>query len=128
MTKGSAAMEWTFGTVLWSMVVFFFWVAFLWMFISVFADIFRRDLSGWAKAGWIALIVLLPFLGVLIYMIARPRITAEDRRPVLERQETPDMVAGRSTADEIAKAALLHDEGKITADEFEQLKQQALSR
>jgi hypothetical protein len=121
-------MEWTFGTVLWSMVVFFFWVAFLWMFISVFADIFRRDLSGWAKAGWIALIVLLPFLGVLIYMIARPRMTAEDRRPVWERQETRGRVDGPSTADEIAKAALLHDEGKITADEFEQLKQQALSR
>jgi hypothetical protein len=121
-------MEWTFGTVLGSMLVFFFWFAFIWMFMSVFADILRRDLSGWAKAGWITLIVLLPFLGILIYLIATPRMTAEDRRPTVQRQETRRGVAGPSPADEIAKAALLHDEGKITANEFELLKQQALSQ
>jgi hypothetical protein len=121
-------MEWTFGQLLWSMLAFFFWFAFLWMFISVFADVLRRDLSGWAKAGWIVLIVVLPFLGTLIYLIATPRLTAEDRRPVVRRQEARGRAAGHSTADEIAKAALLHEEGKITADEFELLKQQALSR
>jgi len=73
-------MEWTFGNLLWSMLAFFFWFAFLWMFIAVFADIMRRDLSGWAKAGWISLIVVLPFLGTLIYLIATPRMTAEDHR------------------------------------------------
>jgi uncharacterized membrane protein YhaH (DUF805 family) len=57
---------------------FFFWFAFLWMFIAIFADIMRRDLSDWAKAGWISLIVVLPFLGTLIYLIATPRMTAED--------------------------------------------------
>ena len=122
-------MEWTFGNLLWSMLAFFFWFAFLWMFISIFADVLRRDLSGWAKAGWIALIVVLPFLGTLVYLIATPRMTAGDRRAVLRQQQVRDGVAGHSTAaDEIAKAALLHDEGKITADEFELLKQQALSR
>jgi hypothetical protein len=120
-------MEWTFGTVLWSMLVFFFWLAFLWIFISIFADILRRDLSGWAKAGWITLIVVLPFLGSLIYLIATPRTTAEDHRLKAQRQETRRGVAGGSPADEIAKAALLHDEGKITADEFELLKQRVLS-
>jgi Phospholipase_D-nuclease N-terminal len=120
-------MEWTFGNVLWSMLAFFFWFAVLWMFIGIFADIMRRDLSGWAKAAWITLIVLLPFLGILVYLIATPRSTAEDRRLRVERQEAPRGVAGRSAADEIAKAALLHDEGKITADEFELLKQQALA-
>jgi hypothetical protein len=121
-------MEWTFGTVLWSMLAFFLWFAVLWMFIGIFADILRRDLSGWAKAGWITLIVLLPFLGILIYLIATPRTTAEDRRLAEQRQETRRGVGGRSPPDETAKAALLHDEGKITANEFELLKQQALSQ
>jgi len=62
-------MHWTFGTFLWSTLVVFFWVAVIWMFIAIFADILRRDMSGWAKAGWIVLIVLLPFLGMLIYVI-----------------------------------------------------------
>jgi hypothetical protein len=67
------AAFWTFGTFLWGMVAFFFWFVFIWMFISAFADIFRRrDLSGWAKAGWIFLIAVLPLLGILIYVIARP--------------------------------------------------------
>jgi hypothetical protein len=65
--------EWTFGTLLWAMVAFFFWFIFIWMFITVFADVFRRpDLSGAAKAGWILLIVVLPLIGILIYMITRP--------------------------------------------------------
>ena len=73
------AYEWTFGSVLWAMVVFFFWFMLIWMFIGVFADIFRRnDLSGWAKAGWIFLICVMPFLGILIYMIARPKMTEQD--------------------------------------------------
>ena len=57
------------------MFVFFFWFMLIWMFIMVFADIFRRkDLSGGAKAGWVLLIFILPFFGILIYLIARPSI------------------------------------------------------
>jgi hypothetical protein len=64
---------WTFGTFLWGMVAFFFWFVLIWMFIAAFADIFRRrDLSGWAKAGWILVIAALPLIGILIYVIARP--------------------------------------------------------
>jgi uncharacterized membrane protein len=64
---------WTFGTFLWGMLAFFFWFAFIWMFIAAFADIFRRrDLSGLAKAGWILVIAILPLIGILIYVIARP--------------------------------------------------------
>ncbi len=75
--------DWTFGTVLWSSLVFFFWFTFIWMFIMVFADILRRhDLSGWGKAGWILLIAILPFLGVLVYLIARPSGTAWGRQPL----------------------------------------------
>jgi uncharacterized membrane protein YczE len=121
-------MEWTFGTVIWSMVVFFFWFLFIWMFISIFADIFRReDLSGWAKAGWIFLIVILPFLGILIYVIARPKMTAQDRRMMAEAEEVQRRVAGYSAADEIAKLGKLRDEGKITAEEYERLKERALA-
>ena len=57
------AYEWTFGSVLWAMV-FFFWFMLIWIFIGVFADLFRRnDLSGWGKAGWLLLIFIIPFLG-----------------------------------------------------------------
>jgi Phospholipase_D-nuclease N-terminal len=118
-------MDWTFGTFLWAMLVFFFWFTVIWVFVAVFADIFRQDMSGWAKAGWVILIVVLPFLGALIYLIARPK-TALDASPMVgaSRQERP---AGRSAADEIAKAADLREQGRITTDEFERLKQQALS-
>lgn len=118
-------MEWTFGTFLWSTLVFFFWIVCIWMFIVAFADILRRDMSGWAKAGWIILIVLAPFLGILIYLIARPTTVAA-YGPVIG-EPYRDGGAGRSAADQIAKAAQLHDQGRITAAEFEQLKQQALT-
>ena len=75
------ATEWSFGNVLWTMIVFFFWFMFIWMFIAIFADIFRRDdISGGAKAGWIILIVIVPFIGILIYVIARPKMTEQDRQ------------------------------------------------
>jgi uncharacterized membrane protein len=67
------AAEWNFGDVLLLTLFLFFWVAFIWMFIAVFADILsRHDLSGGAKALWIILIVFLPLLGILIYVITRP--------------------------------------------------------
>ena len=65
-------MDWSFGMFLGSMFIAFIWVAVIWMFIGIFADIIRRDMSGWTKAGWIMLIVCLPFFGVLIYLIANP--------------------------------------------------------
>jgi hypothetical protein len=109
------------------MIVFFFWFMFIWMFIGVFADIFRRnDLSGAGKAGWIFLIVILPFLGILIYMIARPKMTAQDQEMLDEMQERQRRVEGYSAADEIAKLAALRDAGKISAEEYEQLKAKAL--
>ncbi|HEU4528306.1 MAG TPA: SHOCT domain-containing protein [Actinomycetota bacterium] len=115
------------GEVLWAMLVFFFWFMFIWMFIGVFADIFRReDLSGWGKAGWILLIVVLPLLGILIYMIARPKMTEQDRRMMAEAQEAQRRMSGYSAADEIAKLATLRDEGQITAEEYERLKAQAV--
>jgi Phospholipase_D-nuclease N-terminal len=72
--------DYDFGDFLWTTIVFFFWFMLIWMFIMVFADIFRRrDLSGGAKAGWILLIFILPLFGILIYVIARPSVTDQDR-------------------------------------------------
>ena len=120
-------MDWSFGDFIWAMIVFFFWFMFIWMFIGVFADIFRReDLSGGAKAGWIILLVLVPFLGILIYMIARPKMTEQDKRMMTEAQEQQRRLQGYSSADEIAKLSKLRDEGKISAEEYEQLKSKAL--
>ena len=89
------ATEWNLGTVLWAMLVFFFWFMAIWIFITIFADIFRRrDLSGWAKAGWILLIFIVPFLGALIYLIARPKMTEQDKEDMERMQETQRRVAG----------------------------------
>jgi len=116
-----------FGEVLWTMLVFFFWFMAIWIFIMVFADIFRRnDLSGWAKAGWIFLIFIVPFLGAIIYLIARPKMTEQDKEMMERAQEAQRRVEGYSAADEIAKLSKLRDEGKITAEEYEEMKRKAM--
>ena len=121
------AYEWTFGSVLWAMIVFFFWFMLIWMFIGVFADIFRRnDLTGWGKAGWLLLIFIIPLLGILIYLIARPKMTEQDKEMMAAVQERERRATGYSAADEVAKLAKLRDEGKITAEEYETMKQQAM--
>ena len=115
-----------FGEVLWTMLVFFFWFMAIWIFIMVFADIFRRnDLSGWAKAGWIFLIFIVPFLGALIYVIARPKMTEQDKQIIEQAQEAQRRIEGYSAADEIAKLAALRDKGEISADEYNDLKRKA---
>jgi Phospholipase_D-nuclease N-terminal/Short C-terminal domain len=122
------ATDWSFGDVLWSMLVFFFWFMAIWVFIAVFADIFRRnDLSGWGKAGWILLIFIVPFLGALIYIIARPKMTEQDREIAAQIQEQQRRMEGYSAADEIAKLTKLRDAGEITPEQFEELKKRALA-
>jgi NADH:ubiquinone oxidoreductase subunit 6 (subunit J) len=115
-------MDWDFGDIILTMVAFFFWFTFVWMFIGAFADIIRRaDLSGWAKAGWIALVTILPLLGVLAYMISRPV-------PTTEAQATGYTTGTGSTrADEISKLVVLHDKGELTDEEFNRLKSGALA-
>jgi hypothetical protein len=73
------AAEWTFGSVLWTMIIFFFWTMAIWVFISLFGDILRRsDISGLAKAGWVLLLFVLPLIGALIYIGSRPKMTAQN--------------------------------------------------
>jgi hypothetical protein len=119
-----------FITTLW-IVGFFLWI---WCAIAVFADLFRSDMSGWAKAGWIVLIILLPLLGVLIYLIARGRKMAERAAKDAADQEqafrsyVQDATGGSgSAADDLAKLADLRDRGVITDAEFEQQKAKVLS-
>jgi hypothetical protein len=121
------ATEWNLGSVLWAMIAFFFWFMLIWMFIGVFADIFRRnDLSGGAKALWILFIFVLPLLGILIYMIGRPKMTEQDREMMAQAQEAQRRVEGYSSADEVAKLAKLRDAGEITAAEFEEQKKRVM--
>jgi len=110
------------------MLAFYLFFMVIWMFISVFADIFRRDnLSGWGKAGWILLIFILPFLGILIYVIVRPKNTEQDQRMMAEMQAQQARVQGGSTADDIAKAHSLLEKGAITQAEFDAIKAKALA-
>jgi type VI protein secretion system component VasK len=116
-----------FGDILWGMLVFFFWFMAIWIFITIFGDIFRRnDLSGGAKAGWILLLFVLPFLGALIYVVSRPKMTDQDKEMIEHAQEAQRRVEGYSAADEVAKLVKLRDDGKINAEEYEDLKRKAM--
>jgi hypothetical protein len=121
------ATEWNLGSVLWTMLALFFWTMAIWIFITLFADIFRRDdIGGWAKAGWILLLFVVPFLGALIYMIARPKMTEQDRRMMEETEEAQRRLSGYSPADEIEKLAALRDAGTISVEEYEEMKRRAM--
>jgi len=112
----------------WYMFIFYLWFMVLWMFIQVFADIFRREnLSGWGKAGWILVICVIPFLGILIYMGVRPKNTEQDQRMMAEAQATQARLVGGSAVDDIAKAQDLLDKGAITQAEFDAIKAKALA-
>ena len=113
---------------IWAMVVFFFWVMAIWIFISCFMDVFRRDdLGGGMKAVWIFVLFILPLLGCLIYMITRPKVTMTDVRALTAAEAANKAVSGVSTADELAKLAQLRDAGAITIPEYESLKAKLLA-
>jgi general stress protein CsbA len=124
------AADYPFMDVLWSMIIFFCWVAWIWILILCFSDLFRRHISGWAKAAWIVFLIILPFLGVLIYLIAEHQGMADRNIKQAQAQQQQfdqyvKSVAGGS-ADEIAKAKQLLDSGAITQAEFDALKAKAL--
>jgi hypothetical protein len=128
-------VSYPFLDVMWTMLVFFLWILWIWLLFTVFADIFRRnDLSGWGKAGWIVLTILLPFLGVFIYLITQNVGMTERNleRARAQRDQFDDYVrttagGGGGAAAEIDKAKQLLDSGAITQAEFEALKQKALA-
>jgi hypothetical protein len=74
-------MDWSFGDFMWTMFVLYFWVMLIWMFVSAFMDIFRReDLSGGGKAAWTVVLIILPLIGTLIYIASRPSGSHQDRQ------------------------------------------------
>jgi hypothetical protein len=124
---------------LWDVIVSIFWFMILftwiWLLISIFGDIFRdHELSGWGKALWILFLVVVPWLGALVYLIARGRSMNERALARAQRNEQAfgqyvRETAGTSTtstADELAKLADLRDRGTITAEEFERAKAKVL--
>ncbi len=122
--------------VFWTMMWFFLWVMWIFLLVRVVMDIFRsRDLGGWGKAGWTALVILLPFLGVFVYLIARGKKMGERDVAEAQTQERAFRAYVRDaaqqnggTADEISKLADLHDHGVISDAEFERGKEKILSR
>ena len=117
----------TFWDAIWTMVAFFFWFMLIWIFISIFADIFRRnDLSGGWKAIWIIVIFVIPFIGALIYIISRPKVTAQDVQLMTQADAAQKAAAGVSAADQIAKLNELKASGAITEPEYESLKKKAI--
>lgn len=114
--------------LLWTMIMFMFLVLWFSVVISVFLDNFRRnDHGGVAKAMWTFLIIFVPAIGVLAYMIARPRMTEQDQQLIMQAKERTRRIEGYSSTDEIAKAKALLDAGTIDEAEFAQLKQRALA-
>jgi hypothetical protein len=118
--------------VLWSMIIFFFWVIWIWIVITVLIDVFRRhDIGGFAKAAWVIFVVVLPWLGVLVYLIVehdgmRDRSTQEAQAQKQAFDSYVRDTAGGSAA-EIAQAKELLDSGTITQQEFDALKAKALA-
>ena len=126
------AADYPFLDVLWTMIIFFAWLAWIWIAIAVFSDVFRRhDISGWGKAAWVVFVIVLPFLGVLVYLIAQhDGIRERQAKTAQAQQQAFDKyvkdAAGGSAA-EIAKAKELLDSGTISQAEFDQIKQRALA-
>jgi hypothetical protein len=125
-----------FLDAMWTMLVFFLWVAWFWMLFAIWGDIFRRDdLSGWGKAAWLTFTLVLPFLGVFVYLIAEGKDMTNRNVAAQRAQKTQfdDYVretagtSGGGAAGEIQKAKTLLDEGAITSAEFDALKQKALA-
>ncbi len=128
------AADYPFLDILWTMIIFFAWVIWIWTVFQILADVFgRRDLSGWGKAAWTVFVIVLPFLGVLIYMIANDEGMAERRREAARGQQAQvdeyvRSVAGSGgAAAEIDKANQLLDQGTITPEEFAAIKAKALA-
>jgi Phospholipase_D-nuclease N-terminal/Short C-terminal domain len=126
------AADYPFLDVLWTMILFFAWVAWIWIAITCFIDIFRRhDIGGWHKALWVVFIIVVPFLGVLVYLIAqhdgmRDRSIEQQRAQKAAFDDYVRETAG-GPATEIAKAKELLDSGAITQADFDAIKAKALT-
>jgi hypothetical protein len=129
------AADYPFLDILWTMIIFFTWVVWIWLMVVILTDVFRRrDISGWGKAAWTVFLIVLPFLGALVYLISQHDKMA-DRSAEAARGQQAELdhyvksVAGNGggAAGEIEKAKRLLDTGAITQSEFDALKAKALA-
>ena len=128
------AAEWGTGQVFWSFLWFFLFFIWLWLLIIVFSDIFRsKDLGGGAKAIWTIFVIILPYLGVFVYLIARGHqmgqhaVEDAQAQDAAFRQYVQEVAPASSPADELTKLAALKANGTISDAEYEQLKAKALA-
>jgi hypothetical protein len=124
----------TFWQVIWTIFIFFVWVIWIWLLITVFIDVFRnRESSGWVKAGWCVFVILVPFLGVFVYLIVEGGGMAQRNLKQAQAAQTDFDQYVRSTAaqqdpaEQISEAKQLLDSGAITQAEFDALKAKALA-
>jgi hypothetical protein len=129
------AADYPFMNLLWSMIIFFAWVAWIWILIVILTDVFRRhDIGGWTKALWTIFLVVIPFLGVLVYLVAQHDGMAERQQKDVQAQQAQfdsyvrqAAGTGGGAASEIEKAKALLDSGAITQSEFDTLKAKAVA-
>ncbi len=128
------ASSYPFLNIFWDMLIFFAWVIFIWIAITVLIDVFRRhDASGWVKAGWVIFVVIIPWIGVLVYLIVNHQGMAERRIKEVQTSQAQFDEYVRKTAgtggaaSEIEKAKELLDKGTITQAEFDAIKAKALA-
>jgi ABC-type transport system involved in cytochrome bd biosynthesis fused ATPase/permease subunit len=125
--------DWTFGDAFLTLLSIFFFVVYIWILFTIIGDLFRdHQLSGWAKAGWILVLLILPYLGAFIYLIARGQGMRD--RAIKEQADMRKQMdayvretAGTSSADELAKLSDLHAKGTLSDAEFEKAKAKLLS-
>ena len=127
------AADYPFIDVFWTMLIFFFWVIWIWILVTVLIDLFRRhDISGWGKAAWALFMIVLPYLGVFVYLISQGKGMAERRADEMRAGQAAfddrvREVAASDPSEQIAKAKALLDSGAIDQAEFDQLKRKALA-
>ena len=128
------AANYPFLDVMWTMIVFFCWILWLWLLFAIWADIFRRhDIGGLGKTGWLLFTILLPFLGVFVYVISQSDGMTERRVGDMKAQQQQfdqyvrDTAGGGGAATEIENAKRLLDAGTINQNEFDTIKQKALT-
>ena len=128
------AADYPFLDVLWTMFIFFAWIIWFWLLITIFADIFRRhDIHGGKKTLWCIFVILTPFIGVFVYLISQSKGMNERNLQSVKQQrhQTDEYIrsvsGGGDAASQIAQAKSLLDTGAINQQEFDSLKQKALA-
>ena len=126
--------QYPFLSVMWTLLVIFGWVIWFWLLIVIFGDLFRRhDIGGWAKAAWTIFVIVLPFIGVLTYMVSQSKGMAERQTAQTHAAQTQfdqyvrSVASDQSPTTQIEKAKSLLDSGSITKDEFEEIKRRAIA-